>query len=414
MRISLQLALIAPLASSSCSQASPCPQPAPAQPAPAAVAAPDHAALDALIRSAMSDWSVPGLAIAVVKDDSVVFVQGYGVRRSGYPEPVNARTLFGLLSPTKTMAAAALGILVDEGRLSWDDPVGDHLPWFRVRDPVATREIRIRDLLSHGTGYQENHRLWYDRGGSTEEVARRVEELERVAPPGTGFHYNNLMYVVAGEVIEAVSGVPWDAFIRERIFHPLGMSTSTTGVRALAERTNVASPHARRVFGRLGPVRPIEYLDIDNIGLAGSLHTNAVEAAQWLRMLLNHGVYDGDRVLEAGTVSEMGRPQVLIPGDFIVGDRAFAPLCGFVDFEAMAYGLGWFVVRYRGHHTLIHGGGISGQRSAVALLPGQRAGVIILSNLQDTEIALALVWTVLDRFLDVNPHDWSAAYLNAN
>jgi CubicO group peptidase (beta-lactamase class C family) len=122
-------------------------------------------------------------------------------------------------------------------------------------------------------------------------------------------------------------------------------------------------------------------------------------------------VYEGDRVLEAGTVSEMGRPQVPLPAEF-VGSPAFAPLCGFVDFGSISYGLGWFVMSYRGHHTLIHGGGINGQRSAVALLPGQRAGVVILSNLQDTEIALALAWTVLDLFLDVDPRDWSAAYLN--
>jgi CubicO group peptidase (beta-lactamase class C family) len=411
MRNILLLALITPLASGSCSQGRPCPDAVPAQPAPAAEAAPDYAALDTYIRGAMSNWGVPGLAIAVMQDDSVVFAQGYGVRRLGDPEPVDVRTLFGLLSPTKTMAAAALGILVDEGRISWDDRVVDHLPGFRVSDPVATREIRIQDLLSNGTGYQEDHRLWYDRGGTTADVARRTEELERVAPLGTEFHYNNIMFVVAGEVIAAVAGVPWDTFVRERIFQPLGMSRSTTSVRALEERTNVASPHARRVFGRLGPVRPIEYLDIDNIGLAGSLHTNAVEAAQWLRMLLNHGVYEGDRVLEAGTVSEMGRPQVPLPAEF-VGSPAFAPLCGFVDFGSISYGLGWFVMSYRGHHTLIHGGGINGQRSAVALLPGQRAGVVILSNLQDTEIALALAWTVLDLFLDVDPRDWSAAYLN--
>jgi CubicO group peptidase (beta-lactamase class C family) len=238
MRIIPLLAMMAPLTSATCSQGSSCLEAAPEQAVPAAMAALDY---------------------------------------------------------------AALGILVDEGRISWDDPVADHLPWFGVSDPVTTREIRIRDLLSHGTGHQEDHRLWYDLGGTTADVARRTWELGRVAPVGTEFHYNNIMYAVASELIEAVAGVPWDAFVRERIFHPLGMDRSTTSVRALAERTNVASPHARRVFGRRGPIRPIQYLELDNIGLAGSIHTNADEAAA--------------RARPAASIREEGRVSVPLSTD---------------------------------------------------------------------------------------------------
>jgi CubicO group peptidase (beta-lactamase class C family) len=351
-----------------------------------------------------------------VKDDAVVFAQGYGVRRLGGGEPADAETLFGFLSPTKGLGAAAAGILVDEGRLGWDDRVVDHLFWFTVSDSSATARIRVRDLLSHGTGYEEDHRLWHGRGGTTTDVARKTDQLRAVAEPGREFHYNNVMYVVAGEVIESASGEAWNAFVRDRLFTPLGMRRSTTSVAELASRTNVASPHARRVFGRLGPVRPIDYLDVDNVGLAGSVHTTAIEAAQWLRMLLNDGEYEGRRILEPETVREMGRPQVPFPpglDDRLGGDRAFAPLCGYVDFSSLAYGLGWFIMRYRGRHTLIHGGGINGQRSAVALLPAEGVGVVVLSNLQDTEIALALAWQALDLFLDVEPRDWSAAYLGA-
>jgi CubicO group peptidase (beta-lactamase class C family) len=398
-----------------CAPARPCPEDVSA-PAGPAVAAPDFEGFDDRVRRAVAEWGVPGLAIAVVKDDEVVFTRGYGVRRLGGSEPVDPETLFGFLSPTKALGAAAVGVLVDEGRLGWDDPVVDHLPWFRVGDPAATARIRVRDLLSHGTGYQEDHRLWHGRGGTTADVARKADQLRAVAEPATEFHYNNVMYAVASEVIASASGQPWDAFVRDRLFTPLGMRRSTTSVAELASRTNVASPHARRVFGRLGPVRPIEYLDIDNIGLAGSVHTSATEAAQWLRLLLNDGVHEARRVLDPETVREMGRPQVPFPpglDDRLGGDRAFAPLCGYVDFGSLSYGLGWFIMRYRGRHTLIHGGGINGQRSAVALLPAEGAGVVVLSNLQDTEIALALAWQALDLFLDVEPRDWSTAYLGA-
>jgi CubicO group peptidase (beta-lactamase class C family) len=397
-----------------CAPGRPCSETVGAPAGPAAT--PDIQGFDVRVRRALADWGVPGLAIAVVKDDAVVFARGYGVRRLGGPEPVDPETLFGFLSPTKGLGAAAVGVLVDEGRLGWDDSVVDRLAWFRVSDPAATTRIRLRDLLSHGTGYQDDHRLWHGRGGTTSEVARRTDQLRPVAAPGTEFHYNNVMYAVVGEVIESVSGEPWDAFVRDRLFAPLGMRRSTTSVAELASRTNVASPHARRVFGRLGPVRPIEYLDIDNIGLAGSVHTTALEAAQWLRVLLNDGEYEGRRVLEPETVREMARPQVPFPPDLddrLGGDRAFRPLCGYVDFGSLSYGLGWFIMRYRGRDALMHGGGINGQRSAVALLPAEGVGVVVLSNLQDTEIALALAWQALDLFLDVEPRDWSAAYLGA-
>jgi CubicO group peptidase (beta-lactamase class C family) len=398
-----------------CAPARPCPEVVTA-PAGPADAAPDFEGFDDRVRRAVANWGVPGLAIAVVKDDAVVFARGYGVRRLGGSEPVDPETLFGFLSPTKGLGAAAVGVLVDEGRLGWDDPVVDHLSWFTVSDPAATARIRVRDLLSHGTGYEEDHRLWHGRGGTTTDVARKADQLRPVAEPGTEFHYNNVMYVVAGEVIESASGQAWNAFVRDRLFAPLGMRRSTTSVAELASRTNVASPHARRVFGRLGAVRPIEYLDVDNIGLAGSVHTTAIEAAQWLRMLLKDGEYERRQILDPETVREFTRPQVPFPpglDDRLGGDRAFAPLCGYVDFGSLSYGLGWFVMRYRGQHTLMHGGGINGQRSAVALLPAEGVGVVVLSNLQDTEIALALAWQALDLFLDVEPRDWSAVYLGA-
>jgi CubicO group peptidase (beta-lactamase class C family) len=371
-------------------------------------------ALDAHVRRAMEDWEVPGLAITVVRGDSVWFSRGYGVRRVGAPEPVDTRTLFGLLSPTKTFTTTALALLVEEGRLSWDDPVVDHLPHFRVSDPEVTRELRIRDLVSNRTGYPDSPWMWYFRKHDREELVRRLPKLEPAAPPGREFHYNNLMFVAAGEVIEAVSGLSWDAFVQQRIFGPLGMAESTTSVRALDGRTNVASPHARRFFRRFGPPRPIRYLRADNIGPAGMIHTNVEEMAGWLRLHLSEGTHEGARLLSAASVRELQRPHVRVADledERLGGDRAFEPTRGYLG--SLDYGLGWFVTEFRGRRVVFHGGGINGQRSAVGLLPEEGIGVVILSNMQDTEIALALMFQALDAAMGAEPRDWSAAYRRA-
>jgi CubicO group peptidase (beta-lactamase class C family) len=361
----------------------------------------------------MQEWSVPGLAIAVIKEDSVWFSRGYGVRRLGQPDPVDAGTLFGLLSPTKSFTTAALALLVEEGRLSWDDPVVAHVPQFRLSDPVTTRELSIRDLVSHRSGYRDDPRLWYGTGRSREELIRRLADVQPVAPPGVEFQYNNLMYVVAGEVIEQVSGLSWEEFLERRILGPLGMDRTTTSVRQLAQRENVASPHARRIFGRFGPIRPIPYFDADNIGPAGMIHTNIEEMASWLRLQLSDGS-GGGTLLSPAALRALWDPQITIgdPADQqLGGDRAAAPQRGYVS--GMAYGLGWFVAEYRGLRLVMHGGGINGQRSAVGLLPDERIGVVVLSNMQDTEIALALMYQALDAALGAEPRDWSKAFLRA-
>ena len=384
---------------------SPC---APVGPAPGATrnerVAPSKTELDAYIQRAMREWNVPGLAIAVIKDDSLWFAQGYGVRAVGRPENVNTTTLFGLLSPTKTFTTTVLAMLAEEGRLSWDDPVVKHLPHFRLSDSVMTQEIRIRDLVSHRSGFRDAPRLWYKTDHSSKELVRRMAALEPVAPLRSEFHYNNLMYVVAGEVIEAVSGLTWEEFVQERIFTPLDMNRSTTSVAALAERSNVAPPHAPLVLKRFGSVHPISYVDAGNIAPAGMIHSNVLEVATWLRMHLNEGKHEGGRLVSAHSLRELRQPHVTVPSERL------GPLCGTV--QSASYGLGWFVQEYRGRTAAMHGGGFNGQRSAVGILPDEGLGVVVLSNMHNTEIAQALLYRVFDMFLLEEPHDWSQAYRN--
>ena len=219
--------------------------------------APPLAGLDAYVARAMREFGVPGMAVAVVKDGQVVLAKGYGVRRAGEPAPVDADTLFGIASNTKAFTCAALSILVEEGKLAWDDPVTKHLPAFQMYDPWVTREVTVRDLVTHraGLGLGEGDLMWWPPTTFTRARDRAGDPLR--CKPASSFRsryaYNNVMYVAAGEVVAAVAGTSWDDFVRERILSPLGMSRTTTSPSATAG--NVAAPHLE-VEGVVGPDRP--------------------------------------------------------------------------------------------------------------------------------------------------------------
>lgn len=210
------------------------------------------AGLDEYIEQARRAWRAPGLAIAVVKDDAVVFARGYGVRELGKDDPVDEHTLFAVASTTKAYTAATLGLLVDEGRLSWDDPVIKHLPGFQLYDPYVTREITVRDLLCHRSGLSRGDTLWV-LGFSRDEVLRRVRYLKPSWSFRARFGYQNIMFLAASQIVEAVAGVRWDDFLKERLFKPLGMARSNTSVADLERLENVAAPHYRDDDG----IRPI-------------------------------------------------------------------------------------------------------------------------------------------------------------
>ncbi len=203
------------------------------------------AELDAYIEAARVEWQVPGLSVAVVRDDQILLSKGYGVRRVGAAEPVDQHTLFAIASNSKAFTAAALAILVDEGKLKWDDRVTKHLPWFRLKDDVATREMRINDLLSHrgGLGTFSGDLLWWGTDYSPKEILQRAAELEPASSFRSSYGYSNLMFLAAGEVIAAASGQSWQEFVRDRILRPLEMNRTTTSVRDLVTLENFATPH---------------------------------------------------------------------------------------------------------------------------------------------------------------------------
>lgn len=369
-------------------------------PRPARAQDPALTGLDAYVERVLRDWEAPGIAVAVVKDDRVVLERGFGVRRLGDAEPVDAHTLFAIASTTKAFTAAALAMLVDEGRLQWNHRVADVLPAFRLFEPYASHEMRVRDLLSHRSGLPRGDALWYASPFDRTEVLRRVRLLEPASSFRSAYGYQNIMFIAAGEVVPAVTDTSWDEFLRVRIFEPLGMRRTRTSVRGLETLGNLATPH-----GRIdGTVTPIAWRNFDNVGGAGSMVSSVHDMAQWLRLQLGEGVYDGRRLLSDSVIREMRTAQTAIRTGS--DDERIFP-----DTHLRAYGLGWFLEDYRGRLMVRHSGSLDGMRTHVVLLPEEELGVVVMTNIAESRVPQAVAWHVIDRYLGDAGRDWSEVLL---
>jgi CubicO group peptidase (beta-lactamase class C family) len=355
---------------------------------------------DDYVNNALRDWQVPGLAIAVLKNDQVVFAKGYGVRKLGEPTPVNEQTLFAIGSSSKAFTATSIAMLVDEGKLKWDDPVTKYLPGFEVYDPYVTRELTVRDLLSHRSGLQRGDFLWYGSEYDRDEILRRARYLKPSWSLRSTFGYQNLMFLAAGQLVAQVGGKSWDEFIRQRIFAPLAMTASNTTIKDLKTSDNVSSPHAKIE----DKIEVIPWRNIDNIAPAGSINSNVVDVAQWVRLQLGEGTYKNQRLLSSGTAKELHTPQTIIRAD-----PPYSLL--YPEAHFLNYGLGWFLSDYRGRKLVEHGGAIDGMRAQVAMIPEEKLGLVILTNLHGTALPVALMYRTFDAFLGASPRDWSAELL---
>src|SRR5512140_541568 len=359
------------------------------------------AGLDASVARGVEDWNVPGLAIAVVKDDSVVFAKGYGVRQLGTHDSVNTHTLFANASTTKAFTAFLVEMLADEGKLRMDAPVIDYMPAFRLSDPVATRVITIADLLSHRTGVPEADYLWYQDTSSFPEIMRRLSYVPFDAPVRSHFEYQNITYALAGEIAAQRAGLPWATLVRERILTPLGMRETKTGTPDVRTHPNVVSGHDY-VHDTL---RAIPRDDADNIAPAGAMYSSVSDMALWMRFLLDSARLGGKRVLSPRGYADLFAPHIL------VDDKEFYPTAKLTHPRFQAYGQGWFLEDYRGEFVAFHTGSIDGLSAIVGLIPSKRLGVVIFANRDHAELRQALMYTVFDRFLGHTSHDWSAEML---
>ncbi|MCF8239871.1 MAG: serine hydrolase [Melioribacteraceae bacterium] len=321
--------------------------------------------LDSLLNRAFSDFELTGLSVGVVKDSQIVFTKSYGYRVWDTNKKINSETLFGIASLSKAFTAASIGMLVDEGKLSFDDRVIDHLPWFDLYDPYITRELRIEDLLTHRAGYRtfDGDLLWYGSNHSREEILNRFQKMPNRNGFRNNYGYSNIMFLAAGEVIEAVSGMTWDEFINERIFKPLQMNESTTTNAGFNETMNIALPHLYR--------EPVDFISYDNIAPAASINSSVDDLLKWLNMWLHDGTIGENQILSKRTLNRILSSYMAINVGHVknVMGRHF-----------MNTGMGWFLSDSKGRKVIQHGGGLPGFISNVTIVPEEKLGIVILMN----------------------------------
>ncbi len=358
------------------------------------------AGYDAYVAKAMQDWKVPALAIAIVKDTTVVFIKGYGTRTMDRQEPVDEHTIFAIGSASKAFTATLVAMQVDEGKMRWDAPATAYLPFLQMHDPYVSRELTLRDLLTHRSGLARGDIMWYATSYDRDEILRRVRFLEPSWSMRARFGYQNIMYLAAGQAVARVSGKSWDDLVKERIFTPLGMTETNTSTRALTGVSNVATPH-QDVDDTL---RVIPWHNIDNIGPAGSINSNVTDMAKWVRFQLAEGKAAGKSLVSASALKETHTPQMVVP--LSDDNKQINPFT-----HVQSYGMGWFIQDYRGRELQQHGGNIDGMSALVALVPEEKLGVVVLTNANGSPMPMIAVLRALDAYVGAPPRDWSAEYL---
>ena len=361
--------------------------------------------LDAYVATTMKTFDVPGIAVAIVKDGKVVVAKGYGVRKLGESTPVDEFTQFAIGSNTKAFTTAALATLVDQGKLSWDDPVYQRMPGFVMYDPYVSHEMTVRDLLTHrsGMGLGEGDLLFWPHSTYTrDDIIHQLRYMKPHSSFRSHYAYDNLLYMTAGQIIPAVTGISWDDYIRQRIFAPLGMNHSVVSNKDFKPGDNYSSPHSS-VDSKL-QVLPLE--DLDNVGPAGSINSCAADMAKWVQLQLNRGKFD-DRdghLFTEQRSKEMWTPQTILP----IGDPP-PPLAG-LKANFADYALGWTLRDYHGRKLVGHTGGVAGFVSRVMLVPDENLGVVVLTNAEEDGAFDAILYHVLDSYFHLSSTDWNAAY----
>ncbi len=368
----------------------------------------DAKVVDALVEEAMKAWKVPGAAIAIIKDDKVVYLKGFGVRERGKSEPVTPDTLFAIASTSKAFTTTAMAMLVDDGKMSWDDPVRKHIEFFRLADPLAEANVTLRDLVCHRTGLSRNDLLWYNSPWNREEILHKIGHVRLTQPYRSMFQYQNIMYLAAGYAVGTASKSSWEAFVQKRIFDPLGMTGANFSTLVAEKAADHARPHRKLKDGKIETLA--SWRNVDHIAPAGSINAGVRDLSKWVRFQLGDGTFEGKRLLSAAQLAELQSPQMVIPMDGPTGVPSFSKAMN-PETNLMCYGLGWVIQDYRGQLLVAHGGSLDGFRAQVALVPKAKLGIAILSNLGRTQMPEALRNNLVDHLLNLEKKDWNAHYL---
>ena len=362
----------------------------------------DTKAVDAMMAKTIKAWGIPGAAVAIVKDDRVVYVQGYGVKELGGTERVTPDTLFQIASTTKAFTSTALAMLATEKKLSFDDPVRRHVEYFRLSDMCADANVTLRDIVTHRTGLSRHDELWDDTPLTRGDVIRSMAHIEPSRPFRTTYQYHNIMFITAGEAVAHASGLSWDDFVRTRIFQPLGMTRTVISDAEWNDAADRATGHKYEwKTARLSPRKPIDTI---TIGAGGAIKSSARDMAQWVRFQLSGGTFDGKPLVDPELLAETKAPHTVIR---LTGLGAQSN----PETNMMAYGMGWNVQDYRGEHQVAHAGALNGFRTHVVLLPKRNAGFVLLIN-AERGIGLYAMRNALADMLTGKPaRDWNPYYL---
>jgi CubicO group peptidase (beta-lactamase class C family) len=372
--------------------------------------------LEAQIERILQDWHVAGGSVSIIKDGEVLSSRGYGLREIGKTDLADEHTVFGIGSNTKSFTAAGVAMLVDEGKLNWDDKIIKYLPDFAMYDSWVTQEVTLRDVLSHRTGLAHKNIILYNGTFSNEDIIlRRLRHFKPQISFRSDFNYNNYNFMIAGLVIEKVTGMQWTDFMHERFFKPLGMTRTFSDLKSTLGNDNLSGAHANVEesflphYARLyAPEVAVPYDDVGNQP-AGGINSTAHDLIPWMKMLLNNGVHEGKPFLSSKVIEEMTAPSCAFvhPAQSMLSVlHASKPPIHFYT-----YGMGWFVLDYRGVKMFMHGGQITGFNSAIVFFPEKNLAFSILLSSHQTIAHVALVFQISDTFLGGDVRDWNKEYL---
>ncbi len=323
--------------------------------------------LDLQIHQVIEDFEIPGLSIGIVRNDSIIFSKGYGNLKIHNERKVDVNTIFGIGSISKSFTALTLGILVDEGKIDWDDRVKKYLPYFELYAPYVTDNFTIRDLLTHRSGLKDvsGGTLWYHSDYSREEIIKRLKYLEPVSTYREKPAYQNVMYVVASEIVKTVVGTSWDEFLRTRVFDELKMTNSTSLSTEREANSNLAQPH---IWNEDYEKSAIIQEKGDNLAPGGFIYSSAIEMSNYMRLMLNNGVFENDTIVSPAVIGEIFKPQIIYP----IGSP--------FNNEFSSYGFGWWLTPVNGHKVIEHSGGIDGMAAQLIMVKDMNLGFVILTN----------------------------------
>ncbi len=352
------------------------------------------------LEKARQDWGVPGMAVAIVKDKEIIFNEGFGIREKNGNEMVDGQTQFAIASNTKAFVASALATLVADQKIQWNDKVVDYLPYFELYDAYVTQETTIQDLLCHrvGLGTFSGDVIWYKSQLTAEDVIKRVKHLPPAYSFRAGYGYSNLMFITAGEVIRTVTGKPWNQYVKEQFFLPLGMSRTITSISDL-DTKNAATPHKSSERNK-----PIPWVNWDNMGAAGGIISTSTDMANWLLMNLDNGQWGSEMLLAPEQQNKLWTPH----NSFVISEASPQQIPG-RNFNG--YGLGWGLFDYFGRKVVTHSGGYDGMYSRVLMMPKEKIGIVVLTNSM-SGISLPLCLQILNDFIGEDDRDWSLDFLN--